>query len=119
MGQVFAARSGDGELVALKQLSLTEPTLLYRFKREFRSLADLRHPNLVDLGELVVLASGLAFFTMELVEGQAFVRWVGRDLVEQARPEHPAGAAELGMDLAGLGRPWAVDLNRRSASSSS
>jgi tetratricopeptide (TPR) repeat protein len=85
MGQVFEARSPTGEVVALKQLALVEPTLLYRFKQEFRSLADLQHANLVRLGELVVLTSGLAFFTMELVEGQPLVRWV--------RLATPAGTA--------------------------
>jgi hypothetical protein len=79
MGQVFSARHRDGEeLVALKQLTLADPTLLYRFKQEFRLLADLSHPNLVRLGELVVLPGGLAFFTMELIEGQPLVRWVRR-----------------------------------------
>src|SRR5215203_1857238 len=79
MGQVFAARRVDGEeIVALKQVAIVDPTLLYRFKQEFRSLADLFHPNLVRLGELVVLPTGLAFYTMELVEGQNLVRWVRR-----------------------------------------
>lgn len=79
MGQVFAARREDGkEIVALKQIAIVDPTLLYRFKQEFRSLADLSHPNLVRLGELVVLPTGLAFYTMELVEGQNLVRWVRR-----------------------------------------
>jgi serine/threonine protein kinase len=79
MGQVFAARHERGEeIVALKQVAIVDPTLLYRFKQEFRSLADLSHPNLVRLGELVVLPTGLAFYTMELVEGQSLVRWVRR-----------------------------------------
>ncbi|MCA9684741.1 MAG: serine/threonine-protein kinase PknK, partial [Myxococcales bacterium] len=85
MGQVFAAEDGEGQVVALKQLGLTDATHLVRFKREFRALADLSHPNLVRLGELVVLSSGLAFFTMELVEGQQLVRWV--------RQATPAGTA--------------------------
>lgn len=46
------------------------------FKREFRALADVVHPNLIRLRELVVPDAGPAFFTMELLDGQPFVRWV-------------------------------------------
>src|SRR5690349_16032245 len=77
MGQVFAAQREDSEeIVALKQIAIVDPTLLVRFKQEFRSLAHLSHPNLVRLGELVVLPTGLAFYTMELVDGQSLVRWI-------------------------------------------
>src|SRR5690348_2709304 len=65
MGEVFAARRSTGELVALKLLSATSATRLYRFKREFRTLADLAHPNLVRLYELTIPKSGVAYFTME------------------------------------------------------
>ncbi len=77
MGDVFAARNTDtGEWVALKTLARAHATQRYRFKREFRALADVEHPNLVRLHELVVPASGPSFFTMELLEGVAFTTWV-------------------------------------------
>ncbi|MEM9454846.1 MAG: protein kinase [Myxococcota bacterium] len=77
MGEVFAARHVEtGKPVALKILSSTTGTRLYRFKREFRVLADLSHRNLVHLFELVIPPGGPAFFTMELLDGQFFVDWV-------------------------------------------
>lgn len=55
--------------LALKLLRKIEPTWLYRFKREFRSLAAVRHENLVSLGELVA-TEDTCFFTMDLVRGR-------------------------------------------------
>src|SRR5678815_4446766 len=61
--------------VALKLLRTASGRDLYRFKREFRALADIVHPNLVALHELHS-AEGEWYFTMELVEGESFIDWV-------------------------------------------
>ncbi len=52
--------------VALKVLRFGEADALYRFKKGFRSLADLRHPNLVEFYELHH-QNGYWFFSMEMI----------------------------------------------------
>ncbi len=76
MGVVFRVEDRDrGGVVALKLLRTVDPQGILRFKQEFRALADVTHPNLVPLYELV--ASGEQwFFTMEFVDGRGFLEHV-------------------------------------------
>ncbi len=75
MGVVYEARDLErGIPVALKTYKYRDAHSLYRFKMEFRSLADLSHPNLVTLYDLVI-EDGVCFYTMELVEGEDLVRY--------------------------------------------
>jgi len=68
-GTVYLALDREtGEEVALKRLSRVDPRSVQRFKREFRSLADLHHPNLVKLYDLQHDGAHW-FLTMEYVEG--------------------------------------------------
>jgi len=76
MGVVYEVRDIETERkLALKTLRYLDGAALLRFKTEFRALADLNHPNLVSLGELVE-ERGEWFFTMELVPGCDFMSYV-------------------------------------------
>jgi tetratricopeptide (TPR) repeat protein/tRNA A-37 threonylcarbamoyl transferase component Bud32 len=76
--------------VALKLLRHAHGRDLYRFKREFRALADIVHPNLVTLHELHA-AEDDWYFTMELVEGVSFIDWV--------RPSQASGPTRSRQDI--------------------
>ncbi|MGH9907132.1 MAG: serine/threonine-protein kinase PknK, partial [Pyrinomonadaceae bacterium] len=76
MGVVYEAHDRQTDkVVALKALTRTEASHISRFKNEFRSLADVSHPNLVALYEF--MSDGAYwFFTMELVQGVNFLEYV-------------------------------------------
>ncbi len=78
MGAVYEAFDRErGAVVALKTLRHVDPAGIYRLKKEFRAVAELSHPNLVTLYELVN-EGDTWFFTMDLVEGETFIEWVRR-----------------------------------------
>ena len=76
MGVVYEAFDNQRrQLVALKKILSTDASAIYRLKKEFRSLADVAHPNLISLYELIQ-EGGEWFFTMELVHGKDFITHV-------------------------------------------
>jgi eukaryotic-like serine/threonine-protein kinase len=76
MGVVFEAFDREqGTTCALKLLPRATPRALVRFKREFRALQGLSHPNLITLGELLNKDEHW-FFTMELIGGVDLLSWV-------------------------------------------
>jgi tRNA A-37 threonylcarbamoyl transferase component Bud32 len=89
MGVVYRALDRRlGRVVALKALRQASGRDLYRFKREFRSLADIAHPNLVALHELHTSGDEW-FFTMEAVDGVSFIDWVRPSLATPLPPVGP------------------------------
>jgi serine/threonine protein kinase/CRP-like cAMP-binding protein len=98
MGIVYEVFDRErGEHVALKTLGRVDPSGIYDLKREFRSLADVRHPNVVSLYDIVNEA-GQWFFTMELVHGTPFSEYValtprGRDTGRSPTSRNPEGEA--------------------------
>lgn len=80
MGVVYAALDRQrGQRVALKTLHTNDTALMHAIKREFRALSDVHDPALVRLHELF-WEDERCFFTMDLLEGQDFLRYV--------RPQH-------------------------------
>jgi len=76
MGVVYEATdTRTGGRVAVKKLKLVDPEAIARFKNEFRALADVAHPNLVSLYELLVEGGDLVL-SMELIEGRDLLRWL-------------------------------------------
>jgi serine/threonine protein kinase/tetratricopeptide (TPR) repeat protein len=85
MGIVFeAVHVHRRNRVALKTLPTLDAEELHRFKREFRSVADVNHPSLIGLHTLE--ADGNQWFiTMDLLVGESFLEYVrpARELDEQ------------------------------------
>ena len=85
MGAVFeAVHLGRGHRVALKTLPAVSGDSLHRFKREFRALADVTHPNLVGLRTLECDGDQW-FLTLDLLAGCDFLSHV-----------RPGGRADIG-----------------------
>jgi len=77
-GSVYLVRDREtGEQLALKKLLRMDARTVLRLKREFRSLADVHHPNLVKLYDLG-RASDAWFLTMEYVSGSVLPVYLQR-----------------------------------------
>ncbi|MCI0487689.1 MAG: AAA family ATPase, partial [Blastocatellia bacterium] len=107
MGVVYEAYDANlNETVALKTLLRVDASAIYRFKKEFRSLAGVVHPNLVSLYELIAEGE-YWFFTMEMIEGVTFLEYVGERNHKDSPtspprpPTHPTPRIEERLGLEG------------------
>ncbi|HVU49246.1 MAG TPA: serine/threonine-protein kinase [Polyangia bacterium] len=78
MGTVFRAERLDTKgAVAIKVLrdARLSPARRYRFEREQRLLAQLRHPAIAQIYDAGSLPDGTPFFAMELVDGVPITRY--------------------------------------------
>jgi serine/threonine protein kinase/tetratricopeptide (TPR) repeat protein len=72
-GKVYKVKDlRDQKIVALKMLSKKETSSqeIKRFKREFRMLGQLHHPNLCSVYDFGMLRDGRSYFTLEYVNGE-------------------------------------------------
>lgn len=98
MGVVYLARDRLRDaVVALKTLRRDSPYGILRLKSEFRSLADVAHPNLIDLHDLHE-DHGTWFFTMEYVDGVDLNEWV-RPRTDAGPAAASAPASDRALDL--------------------
>src|SRR5256885_10230159 len=79
MGVVYLGRDLRRDMdVAIKFRGITHHDATLWLKREFRAVASLRHPNLVELYELVAHEDS-CYFTMEYLPGLDPRRYVARE----------------------------------------
>jgi eukaryotic-like serine/threonine-protein kinase len=79
MGAVYLVRDREtGEQLALKKLYRMDGRSALRVKREFRSIADMSHPNLVKVYDLGRARDGW-FLTMEYLEGEELSAYLACD----------------------------------------
>ena len=106
MGAVYRARRLHiGDEVAVKLLSrelVREHTAIERFRREARSAAMIRHPNVVsihDFGDASTGNSAETYIVMELIKGESL-----RQVIAREGQLHPERAISLMRDIcAGVG----------------
>lgn len=91
MGVVFAAQQENPErLVALKVLRagvFADERQLRMFRREVTSLARLAHPGIAAIHDAGCTDEGLAYFAMELVEGEPLTRRLAHSSPPATRAE--------------------------------
>ncbi|MFT7582003.1 MAG: serine/threonine protein kinase [Myxococcota bacterium] len=109
MGTVYEVRDREtGERLAVKVLLRDGPLDIYLFKREFRALADIVHPNLARLHELFHEGDSW-FFTMDLIDGLPLLAQVAQTRPKAWTQPDPSAAATLDQAIWRRADPAFVD----------
>src|SRR5687767_5199183 len=87
MGRVYRARDASGRPVALKVVTIADPTARERFLREARIGMTLDHPGIVKVLD-VGFERDLPFLVMQLIEGETLAQALRRGV-------DPAASARL------------------------
>ena len=70
IGSVFKVTdSQSGNVIALKYINSTEPTLAESLEKEFSTLSTLSHPNLIRVYDYGRSETGHPYFTMDFIHG--------------------------------------------------
>jgi serine/threonine protein kinase len=113
MGTVYAVFDRvRATRMALKTVGPAGGKALLRFKREFRAICELRHPNIVRLGELLEV-EGAWYYTMELVDGLDFVTYVRASAGESESSKTDPDSG--GSSSSGLRRAYSGETSTRRA----
>ena len=109
MGVVWAAtHTLTGKRVAIKLLKadVASPELLRRFVREASAASAVRHPNVVEIHDIVSLDDGSPALVMDLLEGETLAQRLARrgpmPLIELAAMMTPVVSAVGTVHAAGL-----------------
>ena len=94
-GAVYKARHAElGSMVAIKLLLAEDPDSRRRFRQEAKTLAHLRHPNLIGVPDSGALPDGTPYMAMDLVDGE--------DLKARVARTGPPALAEVARVLGAL-----------------
>ena len=102
MGMVYSAEhTGLLRRVAVKLLlpSLDGAEFLERFRREARMLAELRHPNIVEIYDFDVTPAGVPFYAMELLDGMSLASALHRRPGPRSLASVAPGLRQIGAAL--------------------
>ncbi len=102
MGMVYSAEhTGLLRRVAVKLLlpSLDGAEFLERFRREARMLAELRHPNIVEIYDFDVTPAGVPFYAMELLDGMSLASALQRRPGPRSLASVAPGLRQIGAAL--------------------